>query len=285
MYVCIYIYIYLFRLWRIKTVSKLRLKHHLVSIILQGLTQNLCPWRGENMLANPWTQVWATRKTCSSGIWRERMWAHRDPDSGCSLSQWSIIHLTNWRLGQIYEFSKLNQNEAWSDLQKVTQLYWIFVSILWPKIKWVTIQDRFRNLPVDFWQLWVSVWGQRAYCGFSFPDHRLSAQGPEVPAQKPVSCHQHSIAHRTRSRFGRKPLAPPQHIGSHWSSQKWGHRSTETRKWTHPLATKTSVTWVVARTTNLACLSSLSPFPAQPFLHKLLFHLNRVFINIPLMCP
>lgn len=112
------------------------------------------------------------------------------PQVPCSLPQWSIIHLTNWRPGQIYEFPKLNQNRACSDLQKVTQLYWIFVSIPLPKIKWVRIQGRFRNLPVYSWQLWVSVWKQRAQ-GMNFPSLNIDAlhTGSRGACSKPVSCH------------------------------------------------------------------------------------------------
>lgn len=94
------------------------------------------------------------------GRWREKGLA-------CQLWLQSLLintaSLTNWKLGQIYEFSKLNQNGACSDLQKVTQPDWIFVSIPWPKIKWVNSQDRFRNGPVYPWKLWVSVWVQIAW--------------------------------------------------------------------------------------------------------------------------
>lgn len=251
--------------------SKLRLKHHLVSTRVDPKplsTKYVC---------KPVNICVSHEKNLQLRQWRGWTWVHRCPGSGCSLPQWSIIHLTNWRLGQIYEFSKLNQNKACSDLQKVTQLYWIFVSILWPKIKWVTIRDRFRNLPVDSWQLWVSVLGQRAQVGFPFPEHRLSAQGPEVPVGKLVPCNQHSAAHGPRNRFRRTTLAPPQHTGSTLKLTEVRERSAESaRKWTHPLAIRTPVTWVVTQITNLAWLSSLSPFPAQQ--QRSLFFTNLFFI-------
>lgn len=124
------------------------------------------------------------------------------------------------------EFSKLNQNRACSDLQKVTQLYWIFVSIPLPKIKWVTIQGRFRSLPVYSWQLWVSVWKQRVQ-GMNFPSLNIDAlhTGSRGACSKPVSCHQHSAAQVSRSKCGRTLLAPPQCTRVHFEAHREGEGS------------------------------------------------------------
>lgn len=64
------------------------------------------------------------------------------------------------------------------------------VNIPWPKIKWVKIQDRFRNVPIYSWKLRVSVWMQRAQ-RLHFPSLNTDAlaQGHEVAYSEPASCH------------------------------------------------------------------------------------------------
>lgn len=167
-------------------------RHHWVCVvmILQSLTQKLCPQRGEVVLTNQWTSLGRVGKASSTGsTWREKgcKWGS---GSGCSLSPWSTVPLTSQRLDQIYEFSTLHQNGACSDLQKVTQPYWVCVNIPWPKIKWVKIQDRFRNVPIYSWKLRVSVWMQRAQ-RLHFPSLNTDAlaQGHEVAYSEPASCH------------------------------------------------------------------------------------------------
>lgn len=148
------------------------------------------------------------------------MWAHL-PLGLARIFPNGALSLTNWRLGQIDEYSKLNQNGDYSDLQKVTQPYWIFVNIPWPKIKWENIQDRFRSVPVYSWKLWVPVWVQRRqeWILLSWAQ-TLSAQGPEVPPQQRASCHGHSASCVTRRKHGSTLFVPPHCTRVHFGTSR-----------------------------------------------------------------